>query len=191
MFLFLWKSLRSWFNLQLKLLLYGPKILPLTQKLLFSKNILFPYFVKIKLSKKLEKNGCRISLELLYDVDVKASIDDLRKTGIIEGQAIDSSVNKNRWQVLDQDLDYFCSSLAKAQVRINHGTSTETVKGQVTKTKRVGDQVFFEAEVSGDPVLLTQIEKKYLHMVSPKVVSDNIVCSILPILVRLLLDNVI
>ena len=117
-------------------------------------------------------------MELLYDVDVKASIDDLRKTGIIEGQAIDSSVNKNRWQVPDQDLDYFCSSLAKAQVRINHGTSTETVKGQVTKTKRVGDQVFFEAEVSGDPVLLTQIEKKYLHMVSPKVVSDNIVCSL-------------
>ena len=47
-------------------------------------------------------------MELLYDVDVKASLDDLRKTGIIEGQAIDSSVNKNRWQVPDEDLDYFC-----------------------------------------------------------------------------------
>ena len=42
----------------------------------------------------------------------------------------------------------------------------------------MGDIVFFEAEVSGDPVLLTQIEKKYLRMVSPKVVSDNIVCSL-------------
>ncbi len=69
-------------------------------------------------------------MELLYDVDVKASLDDLRKTGIIEGQAIDSSVNKNRWQVPEQDLDYFCSSLAKAQLRINHGDHVEDVKGR-------------------------------------------------------------
>ena len=117
-------------------------------------------------------------MELNYDVEVQASIDDIRKTGVIEGQAIDSSVNQNRWQVPPEDLDYFCSTLQNAQLRINHGDSVETVKGLVTKTKRVGDQVFFEAEVSGDPVLLTQIEKKYLHMVSPKVISDNIVCSL-------------
>jgi len=119
-----------------------------------------------------------LPLELSYDVDVKASLDDIRKTGIIEGQAIDSSVNKNRWQVPDEDLDYFASTLREAQLRINHGESVETVKGVVTKSKRVGDQVFFEAEVSGDPVLLTQIEKKYLRMVSPRIVSDNIVCSL-------------
>ena len=117
-------------------------------------------------------------LELNYDVEVQASLDDLKKTGIIEGQAIDSSVNKNRWQVPSEDLDYFVSTLQNAQLRINHGESVETVKGLVTKTKRLGDVVFFEAEVSGDPVLLTQIEKKYLRMVSPKVVSDNIVCSL-------------
>jgi hypothetical protein len=87
-------------------------------------------------------------------------------------------LNKNRWQVPDEDLDYFASTLQEAQIRINQGNSVETVKGLVTKTKRVGDSVFFEAEVSGDPVLLTQIEKKYLRMVSPKVVSDNIVCSL-------------
>ena len=107
-------------------------------------------------------------LELNYDVDVKASLDDIRKTGIIEGQAIDTSVNKNRWQVPSEDLDFFCETLKKAGLRINHGDSTEIVKGLVTKAKRVGDQVFFEAEASGDPVLLTQIEKKYLRMVSPK-----------------------
>jgi hypothetical protein len=118
-----------------------------------------------------------LALELNYDVEVQASLDDIRKTGVIEGQAIDSSVNKNRWQVPDEDLDYFCLSLQNAQLRINHGDSVETVKGLVTKAKRVGDSVFFEAEVSGDPVLLTQIEKKYLRMVSPKVVSDDIVCS--------------
>ena len=118
------------------------------------------------------------TLELVYDVDVKASLDDLRKTGIIEGQAIDTSVNKNRWQVPEEDLDYFASTLQEAQVRINHGEKVEAVKGIVTKSKRLGDVVFFEAEVSGDPVLLTQIEKKYLRMVSPKVVSDEIICSL-------------
>ena len=117
-------------------------------------------------------------MELLYDVDVKASLDDIRKTGIIEGQAIDSSVNKNRWQVPSEDLDFFVETVNKAGLRINHGLTTESVKGAVTKAWRIGDQVFFQAEVSGDPVLLTQIEKKYLRMVSPKVVSDNIVCSL-------------
>jgi len=117
-------------------------------------------------------------LELNYDVDVKASLDDIRKTGIIEGQAIDTTVNQNRWQVPEEDLDYFVSTLKDAQIRLNHGGQVEDVKGLVTVAKRVGDTVVFEAEVSGDPVLLTQIEKKYLRMVSPKVVSDEIVCSL-------------
>ena len=117
-------------------------------------------------------------LELNYDVNVKASLDDIRKTGIIEGQAMDTSVNKNRWQIPSEDLDFFVETVNKAGLRINHGLTTESVKGAVTKAWRVGDQVFFQAEVSGDPVLLTQIEKKYLRMVSPKVVSDNIVCSL-------------
>jgi len=52
-------------------------------------------------------------------------------------------------------------------------TSRESLK----TVKRVGDMVLFSAEVSGDPILLTQIEKKYLNMVSPKVISDEIVCS--------------
>ena len=117
-------------------------------------------------------------LELNYDVDVKASLDEIRKTGIIEGQAMDTSVNKNRWQIPSEDLDFFVETVNKAGLRINHGLTTESVKGAVTKAWRVGDQVFFQAEVSGDPVLPTQIEKKYLRMVSPKVVSDNIVCSL-------------
>ena len=117
-------------------------------------------------------------LELNYDVEVQASLDDIRKTGIIEGQAMDTSVNKNRWQIPSEDLDFFVETVNKAGLRINHGLTTESVKGAVTKAWRVGEQVFFQAEVSGDPVLLTQIEKKYLQMVSPKVVSDNIVCSL-------------
>ena len=62
-------------------------------------------------------------------------------------------------------------------MRINHGTNVEDVKGIVKTAKRIGDTVWFSAEVSSDPVLQTQIEKKYLTMVSPKVVSDEIVCS--------------
>jgi len=107
-------------------------------------------------------------LELNYDIDVKASLDDIRKTITIQGQAIDTSVNENNWQVPSEDIDYFVSTLKNAQLRINHGTNVEDIKGIVTKVDRFGDTVQFEAEVSGDPVLLTQIEKKYLNMVSPK-----------------------
>jgi hypothetical protein len=64
------------------------------------------------------------------------------------------------------------------QLRINHGIDVTDVKGLVKKSWRDGSRVLFEAEVSSDPVLLTQIEKKYLTMVSPKVVSDEIVCSL-------------
>jgi hypothetical protein len=117
-------------------------------------------------------------LELNYDVDVKASLDDIQKTIVIEGEAIDVSVNKNNWMVPSEDLDYFASTLQGVQLRINHGIDVTDVKGLVKKSWRDGSRVLFEAEVSSDPVLLTQIEKKYLTMVSPKVVSDEIVCSL-------------
>jgi hypothetical protein len=116
-------------------------------------------------------------MELNYDVDVKASLDEIRQTITIEGQAIDTSINENNWQVPSEDIDYFANTLKNSQLRINHGTNVEDVKGIVKTVKRVGDTVLFSAEVSGDPILLTQIEKKYLNMVSPKVVSDEIVCS--------------
>ena len=38
-------------------------------------------------------------MELNYDVDVKASLDEIRQTITIEGQAIDTSINENNWQV--------------------------------------------------------------------------------------------
>ena len=116
-------------------------------------------------------------MELNYDIDVKASLDEIRQTITIEGQAIDTSINENNWQVPSEDIDYFASTLKNSQLRINHGTNVEDVKGIVKTVKRVGDTVLFSAEVSGDPILLTQIEKKYLNMVSPKVISDEIVCS--------------
>ena len=118
-----------------------------------------------------------VRTELNYDIDVKASLDEIRQTITIEGQAIDTSVNENNWQVPSEDIDYFVSTLKNAQLRINHGINVEDVKGIVKTVNRVGDTVLFSAEVSGDPVLLTQIEKKYLTMVSPKVISDEIVCS--------------
>ncbi len=118
------------------------------------------------------------NMELTYDVDVKASLDDIQKTIIIEGQAIDDSVNVNRWMVPLEDLDYFVATLTGAQLRIDHGTDVIDVKGLVRNAHKDGNRVLFEAEVSSDPVLLTQIEKGYLRMVSPKVVSNEIVCSL-------------
>ena len=77
-----------------------------------------------------------------------------------------------------EDLDYFVATLTGAQLRIDHGTEVTDVKGLVRNAHKDGNRVLFEAEVSSDPVLLTQIEKDYLTMVSPKVVSDEIVCSL-------------
>ena len=59
-------------------------------------------------------------MELNYDVKVKASLDDTRKTGIIEGQAIDSSVNQNFWQVPEEDIDYFLHPLLKIVLLIHN-----------------------------------------------------------------------
>ena len=67
-------------------------------------------------------------MELIYDVDVKASLDDLRKTGM-ERYAIDFSVNKNRWQVPDTNIDYFASMLQETQIRVNRREKVETIKG--------------------------------------------------------------
>ena len=118
-----------------------------------------------------------VRTKLNYDVDVKASLDEIRQTITIEGQAIDTLVNENNQQVPSEYIDYFVSTLKNAQLRINHGNSVEDVKSIVKTVKRVGDAVLFSAEVSGDPVLLTQIEKKYLNMVSRYVISNEIVCS--------------
>jgi hypothetical protein len=46
----------------------------------------------------------------------------------MERLVIDFSVNKNRWQVPDANLDYFASMLQEAQIRVNRGEKLRPLK---------------------------------------------------------------
>lgn len=47
----------------------------------------------------------------------------------IEGTAMDPSVNANKWYILDEDLEFIASSLAGAQLRVDHTESALMVVG--------------------------------------------------------------
>jgi hypothetical protein len=54
----------------------------------------------------------------------------------IEGVAIDTSVNANKWQVPEEDLDFFVQSLSGVQLRVDHAESALLVVGKVCEAKR-------------------------------------------------------
>ncbi len=94
----------------------------------------------------------------------------------IEGVAIDTSVNANKWQVPQQDLEYIASSLVGAQLRVDHAESALMVVGKVSEAKREGDRVLFRAEV-GEERLIEKIIRNYVTHVSIQVDSDDVECS--------------
>jgi hypothetical protein len=78
-----------------------------------------------------------MTFQLKYYVPFKAAeginTDLALKEGIlpIEGTAIDTSVNANKWQVPPEDLDFFTASLKGAQLRIDHADSVLSIVGKV------------------------------------------------------------
>jgi hypothetical protein len=94
----------------------------------------------------------------------------------IEGEAIDTSVNTNKWQVPQQDLDFFVSTLSTAMMRVDHAESALAVIGRITKAVRDDSRVLFRAEV-GDRAVIEKILRGYLQHVSAQVDSDDVECS--------------
>jgi hypothetical protein len=94
----------------------------------------------------------------------------------IEGVAVDSSVNLNKWQVPEEDLDFFVSTLIGAQLRIDHAESAMAVIGKVPDGKRLGSTVQFRAEI-GDAAIIEKVIRGYLTHVSVQVDSDDVECS--------------
>jgi len=94
----------------------------------------------------------------------------------IEGVAIDTSVNSNKWQVPEEDLDFFVSSLQGAQLRIDHAESAMAVIGKVPEAKRAGQTALFRAEI-GDQAIIEKVLRGYLTHVSVQVDSDEVECS--------------
>jgi hypothetical protein len=94
----------------------------------------------------------------------------------IEGVAIDTSVNTNKWQVPEEDLDFFVSSLQGAQLRIDHAESAMAVIGKVPESKRLGSTAWFRAEI-GEASIIAKVLRGYLTHVSVQVDSDDVECS--------------
>jgi len=94
----------------------------------------------------------------------------------IEGVAIDTSVNANKWQIPSEDLDFVVESLMGAQLRVDHAESALMVVGKVPEAKRDGDRVLFRAEV-GEKKLIEKILRNYVTHVSIQVDSDDVECS--------------
>lgn len=94
----------------------------------------------------------------------------------IEGIAIDESVNANKWQVTEEDLDYLAESLRTAQLRVDHAESALAVIGKVFNAQRIENIVKFQAEV-GEENIIKKILRGYLTHVSIQVDSEQVVCS--------------
>ena len=94
----------------------------------------------------------------------------------IEGVAVDASVNANKWQIPAEDLDFVAESLTGAQLRVDHAESALMVVGRVPEAKRMGDTVWFRAEV-GEEKLIEKILRNYITHVSIQVDSDDVECS--------------
>jgi hypothetical protein len=94
----------------------------------------------------------------------------------IEGVAVDTSVNANKWQVPQEDLECVASSLSGAQLRVDHAESALMVVGKVSEAKREGNRVLFRAEV-GEERLIEKILRGYVTHVSIQVDSDDVECS--------------
>jgi hypothetical protein len=95
----------------------------------------------------------------------------------IEGLAVDTSVNKNKWQVPEEDLDFFTATLKDAQLRADHAESVFMIVGKVPEARRQGQEVYFRAEVGGEEKLIDKILRGYVKYVSVQVDSDDVECS--------------
>jgi hypothetical protein len=123
-----------------------------------------------------------MQLELKYFVPFKAQEGASAEFALrekllnIEGEAVDTSVNANKWQIPAQDLDYFASTLIGAQLRIDHAESAMAVIGKVPEAHHKGDTVSFRAEI-GDLPIIEKVLRGYLTHVSVQVDSDQVECS--------------
>jgi hypothetical protein len=121
-------------------------------------------------------------VQLKYFVPFKAQVGQEADLALkekllnIEGVAIDTSVNSNKWQVPEEDLDFFVSSLQGAQLRVDHAESAMAVIGKVPEAKRVGQTALFRAEI-GDQAIIEKVLRGYLTHVSVQVDSDQVECS--------------
>lgn len=102
----------------------------------------------------------------------------------VKGVAIDASVNKNRWKVEPEDLDYLVEEANKRiqnplggiQYRLDHSENVRNIIGKVNKYWREGDKVYYEAETD-DPDIIRKILRNYIKFDSIQIDSSSAYCS--------------
>ena len=105
------------------------------------------------------------NIQLDYNVPVTFRRSFDRKVLLIQGTAIDDTVNENSWQVPTEELSYFVAVSQNAQIRVDHGDQVEDIKGiiKIIKEPKVAAdgrlEVSFEGELSGEEELLTKIRE--------------------------------
>jgi hypothetical protein len=123
-------------------------------------------------------------MQLRYFVPFKVSAKDqsamdaalAEKKLDIAGVAIDSSVNANKWQIPEEDLDFVAAGLPGVQLRTDHSEAVSNIIGKVDGAQRKGQQVLFQAEI-GDVPLIEKILRDYVNHVSIQIDSDDVECS--------------
>ncbi len=118
------------------------------------------------------------NIHLDYNVPVTFKRSTDGKILLIQGTAIDDTVNENSWQVPAEELPYFVTNSQNAQIRVDHGDRVEDIKGVINilhqpQTSEDGRIIVpFEGEVSGDEELLAKIEREYVNSVSPRILGE-------------------
>lgn len=97
----------------------------------------------------------------------------------ISGVAIDTSVNKNGWMVDAASLAEVASTLIGKQIRVDHESNVESVKGVVKDAKVLGNQVIFSAEIAtANPDVYVPILRGYVGAVSIGLDAGHVACSV-------------
>ena len=71
------------------------------------------------------------NIQLDYNVPVTFKRSSDGKVLLIQGTAIDDTVNENSWQVPAEELPYFVAVSQNAQIRVDHGDRVEDIKGVI------------------------------------------------------------
>ena len=104
---------------------------------------------------------------LKWNTKIKASIDqDFADKLIINGVLIDSTVNKNGWQILEEDLEDIASQSVGVQLRVDHSDDVRDVKGKILNTEV--DQPHDEDKAEWDPAN----ENVHIHFTAELVTTD-------------------
>jgi len=108
---------------------------------------------------------------------IKADLSE-DKDLIIEGIAVDTSVNENKWAVPEDELESLTTQFnAKRQVRVDHSKSFRDIVGYIEKAERDGSKIKFRARIH-DPIIQKIILKNpTAHYVSIGALAEDVKCS--------------